>query len=167
MSREQLITAMLNEVLDENDETLSVGAFDDLVQRIAALTASPQAAPEVSDAAVVRAIKARNDYLREHPGDAMGGMRAALASPQVQGVGAATEPDGYTAYGEFRWAADCNARMKNEWTPVYLAPQRAPGVDEIAAELCRLNGCTEPCECHQRWARRIAALASGPSGVES
>ena len=34
-------------------------------------------------------------------------------------------PDGYTSYGEFRWACDCDERMKREWTPLYAAPPAA------------------------------------------
>jgi hypothetical protein len=32
--------------------------------------------------------------------------------------------------------------------------------DHIAAELCRLNQCTEMCEFHGRWADSIAALSA-------
>ena len=51
-------------------------------------------------------------------------LRAALAhTPQpVQG-----EADGYTSYGEFRWACDADERMRATWTPLWTAQPPAVG----------------------------------------
>jgi hypothetical protein len=35
----------------------------------------------------------------------------------------ASEPDGYTSFGEFRWACDCTEQMKREWQPLYTTRQ--------------------------------------------
>lgn len=46
------------------------------------------------------------------------------------------EPDGYTSYGEFRWACDCDERMRREWTPLYTRPPVA-GDAERKSEIVR------------------------------
>lgn len=46
------------------------------------------------------------------------------------------EADGYTSYGEFRWACDCDDRMRAEWTPVWTTP---PSPAESAEQWDREN----------------------------
>lgn len=44
-----------------------------------------------------------------------------LAAAALDAARGEAVPDGYTSFGEFRWACDCDERMKREWIPLYAA----------------------------------------------
>ena len=62
------------------------------------------------------------------------------------------EPDGYTSYGEFRWAADCDERMRREWLPLYTAAPKQQAV-EVTEEMVRraLHFCPSEQSSPQKW----------------
>jgi hypothetical protein len=75
--------------------------------------------------------------LNAHWDETLTALQAALtAQPAAPKV----EPDGYTSYGEFRWACDCDERMKREWTPLYTRPPAE--VDAELIERLKLAGRT-------------------------
>lgn len=70
------------------------------------LTTAGQQAAGVSEEMAKRAISARNEYLDLHPGDALGGMKAALTT-----AGAA--PEGMTECGHSKYdpCRNCDAQQ--------------------------------------------------------
>lgn len=84
-------------------------------------------------------------------------------------------PDGYTSFGEFRWAADCTDEMRATWLPLFTHPA---AVDEAmvdrALKAYGRVGADGPCDMRD-FARHVgnmraaltAALQPAPSENES
>ena len=73
------------------------------------------------------AVEVLRGYSQQHgnPED----FDLAIAALQAQG-----EPDGYTSYGEFRWACDCTEQMRREWTPVFVGRPPAAQGEPVAED---------------------------------
>lgn len=58
----------------------------------------------------------------------------------------AAEPDGYVSYGEFRWACDCDERMRATWLPVWQSSSAALSAPTINPDTIdsKLIGAADP-----------------------